>query len=281
MAAGSEGRTQLRKIGIGPLGDMAWGTHLCSFFETTSDLLETSTAFLKAGLESQEACIWVVSGRVTTAHATRALRAAVPDLDRHLAAGSVEIAAAEDWYLDGGRIDMKRTLRKWRARLRAAEARGYAGLRVTGSTAWLDSRSDWQTFLEYEAAVKDGTRDARILLLCSYPLRACGAGDVLDVARTHELAIARRAGAWQAVAWRELDASRNGYESLTPREREVLHLVTAGRRSPEIAGRLSISVRTVEVHRANLLRKLGVRNQTELVHFAMRRGLAGPEERAG
>src|SRR5688572_27441902 len=109
MAAGSEGRTQLRKIGIGPLGDMAWGTHLCSFFETTSDLLETSTAFLKAGLESQEACIWVVSGRVTTAHATRALRAAVPDLDRHLAAGSVEIAAAEDWYLDGGRIDMKRT----------------------------------------------------------------------------------------------------------------------------------------------------------------------------
>jgi len=64
------------------------------------------------------------------------------------------------------------------------------------------------------------------------------------------------------------------YALLTPRERQVLHLVTGGRRSSEIAGRLSISVRTVEAHRANLMRKLGVRNQTELVRYALQRELS-------
>ena len=43
--------TALRKSGIEFLGDMAWGTHLCLFFETKQDLLETALPFFKAGLE--------------------------------------------------------------------------------------------------------------------------------------------------------------------------------------------------------------------------------------
>lgn len=63
------------------------------------------------------------------------------------------------------------------------------------------------------------------------------------------------------------------YESLTPREREVLHLVAEALTSDEIANRLSLSVRTIETHRANIMAKLGIRNQTRLVHFALQRGL--------
>lgn len=66
------------------------------------------------------------------------------------------------------------------------------------------------------------------------------------------------------------------YASLTPREREVLHLVAEGLTSDEIAVRLSLSVRTVETHRANIMAKLGIRNQTRLVHFAIQRGLVPP-----
>jgi DNA-binding NarL/FixJ family response regulator len=66
------------------------------------------------------------------------------------------------------------------------------------------------------------------------------------------------------------------YASLTPREREVLHLVAEGLTSDEIAERLSLSVRTVETHRANIMAKLGIRNQTRLVHFAIQRGLVPP-----
>lgn len=61
--------------------------------------------------------------------------------------------------------------------------------------------------------------------------------------------------------------------SLTPREREVLGLVTRGMSSAEIAAALDVSVKTVETHRANLLAKLAVPNVAALVGKALRLGL--------
>ncbi len=67
-------------------------------------------------------------------------------------------------------------------------------------------------------------------------------------------------------------------EMLTPREREVLHLAAEGHSHLEIAARLGISPRTAEVHRANLMRKLDLHGQTELIRFALRRGIVPLEE---
>jgi DNA-binding NarL/FixJ family response regulator len=72
--------------------------------------------------------------------------------------------------------------------------------------------------------------------------------------------------------------SLDAYETLTNREREVLQLAAEGLSAPEIAERLSISPRTVETHRANLMRKLALRSQTDLIRFALRRGLIPIEE---
>jgi DNA-binding NarL/FixJ family response regulator len=72
------------------------------------------------------------------------------------------------------------------------------------------------------------------------------------------------------------------YDALTAREREVLQLTAEGHSGGAIAGRLFISPRTVESHRSNLMRKLGVRNQKELVRYAVLRGLLpGPAEGEG
>jgi two-component system response regulator NreC len=60
---------------------------------------------------------------------------------------------------------------------------------------------------------------------------------------------------------------------LTSREREVLHLAAQGLTSPEVANRLCISPRTVEVHRARVMHKLGLRNRMELIHYAVRKGI--------
>lgn len=68
-------------------------------------------------------------------------------------------------------------------------------------------------------------------------------------------------------------APEDPYESLTNREREVLQMAAEGRTSAEIAERLFISPRTAEGHRANLLRKLGLQNHTDLVRFALKRGI--------
>jgi DNA-binding NarL/FixJ family response regulator len=61
------------------------------------------------------------------------------------------------------------------------------------------------------------------------------------------------------------------YHTLTAREREVLQLTTEGQSGAAIAERLFISPRTVETHRANLMRKLKVRNQKELIRYALQR----------
>ena len=61
--------------------------------------------------------------------------------------------------------------------------------------------------------------------------------------------------------------------TLSPREREVLQLATEGYGNPEIADKLFISPRTAETHRTNLMRKLGLQSQTDLVRFAIRKGL--------
>ena len=63
------------------------------------------------------------------------------------------------------------------------------------------------------------------------------------------------------------------YLTLTNREREILQLAAEGLTSAEIAERLSISRRTVEIHRSNCMEKLGLRHQTDLVRYAIKRGV--------
>ena len=63
------------------------------------------------------------------------------------------------------------------------------------------------------------------------------------------------------------------YETLTNREREILQMVVEGLSSSQIADRLVISARTVETHRANLMRKLNLNSQAELIRFAIRKGI--------
>jgi two-component system, NarL family, response regulator NreC len=68
-------------------------------------------------------------------------------------------------------------------------------------------------------------------------------------------------------------ALADSYESLTSREREVLQLAAEGLTNTAIGKRLFISARTVEVHRANMMAKLGLHNQTDLIRHAIKRGL--------
>ncbi len=77
-------------------------------------------------------------------------------------------------------------------------------------------------------------------------------------------------------------AKKDPYETLTVREREVLHLAAQGYTNSEIAGRLHISRRTVEIHRANMIRKLGLRvPHVNLARYAVERGFVKPLAAAG
>ncbi len=120
----------------------------------------------------------------------------------------------------------------------------------------------------------------------AYVLKSANSGEVVKAVR--EAMAGRRhlspplsERAVRAYAEKTRDGSLDLYDTLTAREREVLQLAAEGHGNPEIADRLSISVRTAETHRANLLRKLGLRNQTELIRYALRRGILLDERRTG
>jgi two-component system response regulator NreC len=69
------------------------------------------------------------------------------------------------------------------------------------------------------------------------------------------------------------NAELDKYETLTNREREIFQMTAEGRTSQEVGEKLMISPRTVEVHRGNLMNKLGIHNQAELIRFAIKRGI--------
>src|SRR6185295_9604136 len=113
---------EMRDSGIDVVGHMPWGTHFCLFYETKEDLLDTLVSYCRAGLESGEFCLWVVSEPVTIGEASVGLRRSVPDLDRHLKDNAIEIIAARDWYLQDGTFDLTRVIGGWHEMLSRALA---------------------------------------------------------------------------------------------------------------------------------------------------------------
>jgi PAS domain S-box-containing protein len=188
----------MRQTGFDVVGDMPWGTHFCLFYETKADLLDIAIAYCKAGLESQEFCLWVVAHPLTVEEATRALNEAVPDCYQYFADQSIEIVSSCEWYLPDGTFNLNRVIHGWNKKLAHASARGYEGVRVTGDTAWL-AKKDWKDFCEYEELLNHAVTNQRIAVLCTYPLASCSATEVLDVVRSHQFAVTQRCGNWDVI----------------------------------------------------------------------------------
>ena len=163
--------------------------------------------FFKAGLEAGEFCAWVVSEPLTEEEVWQTLDRAVPGLDRYVSDQSIEVLKARDVYLAGGEIDLHRITSNWSAKLERALSRGYQGIRVSGNTAWLEQKH-WRDFMEYEAELNRGIGDQPMVVLCTYPLTTSGATEFLDVAGTHQFAVAKRRGRWQVVETPQLTQAK-------------------------------------------------------------------------
>lgn len=119
-------------------------------------------------------------------------------------------------------------------------------------------------------------------------LRAGAAGYVLKRAAAQDLVQAVRAAArgeaflYPSIARKvvedylkrvESGEERERYDGLTTREKEILTLIAQGLSNQQIAEKLFISIKTVQTHRAHILEKLGLHDRTELVRYAIRKGL--------
>ena len=112
-----------------------------------------------------------------------------------------------------------------------------------------------------------------------YVLKREADQDLVDAVRAVEPRRAVPDQRRRALARARVDGGRlepGPREPLTPREQEVLKLIAEAHTNAQIAEILHLAEKTVESHRANLLRKLGMRDRVELVRYAIRRGLIEP-----
>lgn len=204
---------EMRGTGIPFLGDLPWGAHICLFFETQSDLQDAFVPFLRAGLDTNEACILVTSPPLTEQAAVTVLRAGMPQFDQQLAAGWIEVDSYEEWYLRNGVFDASALSERWDRSLNRAMEGGRAGLRMFGDVSWLtdDART---AFAEYELGLDQWIARKPLLFLCAYPLTETKGTQVFDVARAHQVALARRRGTWQVLETPELIRAREEIQKL-------------------------------------------------------------------
>ncbi len=188
----------MRRTGIEAIGDARWGTHFCHFYENSQDLADMLVPYFKAGLEGNEYCMWITAPNFSASEAEAALRRAVPRFDDYVEKGQIEILTHSEWYLKDGVFDLNRVLNGWIAKLDDARARGFAGLRLTGNTVWLE-RKDWKSFTDYEEAINAVIGNYRMIALCSYALARCGAAEILDVVRNHQFVLLKSEAGWQLL----------------------------------------------------------------------------------
>ncbi len=196
--ADDSGQSDKRRSGLDVVGDVAWGSHFCQFYESREDLLDVLVPYFRAGLEANEFCMWVTCEPLSAEEAKAALRAAVPDLTKRMAREQMEILDYRQWYVRDGKFNADKVLQGWVDKLQAALRQGFEGLRLTGNTFWLE-KSLWKSFSDYEAAVDSVIGKHRMLALCTYSLPNCGAFEMIDVVRNHQFALIRQGKRWEML----------------------------------------------------------------------------------
>ncbi|HKJ35402.1 MAG TPA: response regulator transcription factor [Solirubrobacterales bacterium] len=167
-------------------------------------------------------------------------------------------------------------------------------IRERPDLAVLDVKMPGLTGLEATREIKEKAPEVAVLILSMHDedrylfeaLKAGASGYVLKRAADSDLMDAIRAvergepfltpEAQQALIKDVLGGPEAREEELTPREQEVVTLVAEAHTNKEIAELLGLSEKTVENHRSNAMRKLGMRDRVELVRYAIRRGLIEP-----
>jgi len=278
---------RLRDTGLEAVGEVPWGTHFSIFYETKKDLLEIVVPFFKAGLRANEFCLWIVANSelLTINEAKAVLYAAVPDFDRLLKNGNIEIVPYYKWFLTGRAVNVRKAIARFRQKVSEAANRGFSGTRLTGSPAWMRNNLRARSFREFEQKFDGQLTREQMIAACTFPLRLSGAEDILNMARTHQFAVTVRKGAWKRVEIADIESAKREarqttspeLDQLTFRQREILQLVAKGQNTKQIADLLGISVKTVEAHRLQLMRRLKIDNIPGLVRFAVRTGLVSSE----
>lgn len=179
--------------------DLDWlraGDHVCQFYDTPEEVAESLIPYFKTGLERQEACGWIAGGPEEVERANSAMRTAVADFDRRVAAGQMQIMSCEEWVRKCGILSTAERIQGWLSF--KALASGYTGIRSAGDLSSL-YETTLDEFLSYERASDRAFKDQPIVALCAYCLARYSGKTVLDAMQAHSFGLAKRRGRWRPI----------------------------------------------------------------------------------
>jgi PAS domain S-box-containing protein len=201
-----------RESGISLIGALPWGSHFCQFYQSREALLEILVPYLRAGLQNNELCLWVVNGPQDVEEAGQALKKAVPRFEEYAQRGQVEILSRDQWRSCDGQL-----IPAVVSRLDQAVFGGFDGLRLACDAL-------------VEEAHAPGARDAadalcryNVIAAFAYPRDEFDAVGLMAVVKNHRFALVKNAGRWEVI---ESSEAQSVNEALR-RSEEKLHSVFA------------------------------------------------------
>ena len=176
--------------------DMPWGSHVCQFYEGKEDLVKMLVPYFKQGLERNEACVWLV-GDLTIEEARNALAAVVPDLDRFMDTGQMQIRHYTEFYTNAnGTVKPTAQLSEdFAAMGSTVRANGFEGLRASGSVSWVNDAESMSQFMDYETKVNLAIQNSHIMAVCTYPAQAATMCQCRELIHNHGKIFVKR-GEW-------------------------------------------------------------------------------------
>jgi len=177
-----------RPTHIEGLGEIPWGTHCCLLYESFPQLTDILVNYFKAGLESNEYCLWITSGVVSEQAAKKALLQASAYADAPVRKGQLQIRPATDSHSGTEESDLENALDRWVQQAEQAIESGYEGLRLAGdlfTPSLLDSRK----LVDYTSRFGQIISDRRIIALNIYPLSECTPADIAHLTSRHKYSL--------------------------------------------------------------------------------------------
>jgi len=252
-------KTNDRITGIGVIGKVPWGTHLCQLYQTKGDLIDILVPYFKAGLNSNELCVWLTSEPLTVEKARASLTGAVRELNDYIKKGQIEIVNASEWYTKSGKFNSEEVLRRWIEKEKLALQKGFDGLRISGNISWLQ-REVWEQFADYEQAVDRVIGGHRMIAVCSYCMDKCMASDVIALVNNHRFTLFGQKGNWEVAESAQLQR----VEQVLQQSEERYHV---------LAENVSDAIWTADVNAPNRLNYVSS-SITSLIGYSVEEAMA-------
>lgn len=247
--------------------------HLCHLYYNDSECYEIAANFLVQGVENKQKCVYISDRRAPAELTSRLEGHGVFNKEKAfeeiLINNPMKETKRVNAIISNLKSSMDKMLKKWHRPLRV--------LMVHSDLFYFLTNSErlWKKAFLNKICI-----ERPIIMMNQFHVEKISSRDLLSILKTHPTIIENNV-VYKSPMYIKPDVIikdfKNEYDkvkALSGKEQRVLILITNGLSNSGIAEKLSISVKTVETHRANIMKKLDIHNLVDLVKFSMRNGMA-------